>query len=115
MHMKEIQKFVQYKLHYLDKRSNNVAYDTTTFFIAYEKPFNTVHEDTISGWVKCVMAEVVIDVSKYITHSCRSAASTGALWKGVHIEDISKQGNWSNLKTFKKNFILKILKVWTNL
>ena len=77
--MKEIQKFVQYKLHYLDKRSNNVAYDTTTFFIAYEKPFNTVHEDTISGWVKCVMAEVVIDVSKYITHSCRSAASTGAL------------------------------------
>ena len=41
------------------------------------------------------------DVSKYNTHSCRSAASTGALYKGVHIEDILKQGNWSNLKTFK--------------
>ena len=47
------------------------------------------------------MAEAGIDVSKYNTHSCRSAASTEALNKGVHIEDILKQGNWSNLKTFK--------------
>ena len=42
-----------------------------------------------------------IDVSKYNTHSCKSAASTGALYKGVHIEDILKQGNCCNLKTFK--------------
>lgn len=42
-----------------------------------------------------------IDVSKYNTHSCKSAASTGALYKGVHIEGILKQGNWCNLKTFK--------------
>ena len=55
---------------------------------------------TISHWVKEVIAEASIDGSKYNTHSCRSAASTGALYKGVHIEDISKQGNWSNLKTF---------------
>ena len=46
------------------------------------------------------MAEAGIDVSKYNTHSCRSAASTGALNKGVRIEDILKQGNWINLKTF---------------
>ena len=52
------------------------------------KPFKAAHEDTISHWVKEVMAEAGIDVSKYNTHSevskynthsCRSAASTGAL------------------------------------
>ena len=54
------------------------------------------------------MAEAGIDVSKYNTHSCRSAASTGASYKGVHIEDILKQGNWSNLKTFKKFYFKNI-------
>ena len=46
------------------------------------------------------MAEAGIDVSKYNTHTCRSTALTGALHKGVYIEDILKQENWSNLKTF---------------
>ena len=47
-------------------------------------------------------------MSKYDTNSCRSAASTGALYEGVHIEDILKQGNWSNLKTFKKFYFKNI-------
>ena len=46
------------------------------------------------------MAEAGIDVSKYNARSCRSAALIGALYKGLHIEGILKQGNWSNLKTF---------------
>ena len=52
----------------------------------------------LSRWVK-EMAEAGIDVSKYNTHSCGSAPSTGALYKWVHIEDILKQGDWSNLKS----------------
>ena len=54
------------------------------------------------------MAEAGIDVNKYNTHSCRSAASTGELYKRVHKEDILKQGNWSNLKTFKKFYFKNI-------
>ena len=55
------------------------------------------------------MTKAGVDVSKYnYTHNCRSAASTGALYKGVHIEDILKQGNWSNLKTFKKFYFKNI-------
>ena len=63
-----------------------------------------VHEENsnliqiLSRWVK-EMAEAGIDVSKYNTHSCGSAPSTGALYKWVHIEDILKQGDWSNLKS----------------
>ena len=67
----------------------------------YMKKIQIAHEDTINRWVKEVIAEAGTDVSKCNTHSCRSTASTGALYKGVHIEDILKQGNWSNLKAFK--------------
>ena len=96
---------VQTTKHYLNKRNNN---ETATFFITPRKPFKAAHADTISGWVKEIMAEADIDVSKYNTHSCRSAASTGALYKRVHIEDILKQGNWSNLKTFLKFYFKNI-------
>ena len=92
---------VQTIKHYLEKRNNNVVHETTTFFITHRKPFKAAHEDTINRWVKEVIAEAGTDVSKCNTHSCRSTASTGALYKGVHIEDILKQGNWSNLKAFK--------------
>ena len=54
------------------------------------------------------MAEAGIDVSKCKTHSCSSAASTGESYKGVHIEDILKQGNWSNLKIFLKIYFKNI-------
>ena len=54
------------------------------------------------------MAEAGIDVSKYNTRSCRSAALIGALYKGLHIEGILKQGNWSNLKTFLKIYLKNI-------
>ena len=57
------------------------------------------------------MTEAGIDVSKYNTHSCRSAASTRALYKGVHIEDILKQRNWSNQKYFKKKYFKNIEKL----
>lgn len=51
------------------------------------------------------MAEAGIDKSKYNIHTWRSAASTGALYEGVHKEDISEQGNWSNIKkNLKKSF-----------
>ena len=95
---------VQTIKHYLNRETKSNDPDTTTFSITHGKPFKAAHEDTISRWVKEVMAETGIDVNKYNTHSCRSAASTGALYKGVHREDILKQGNWSNLKTFKFYF-----------
>ena len=39
------------------------------------------------------MTEAGIDVSKYNTYSGRAPASSGTLYKGVHIEDIWKQRN----------------------
>ena len=99
---------VQTIKHYLDKRSNKATHETTTFFITHGKPFKTAHEDAISCWAKEVKLEGGTDVSKYNTHSCRSAASTRELFKGVHIADILNQGNWSNLKTFKKYYFKNI-------
>ena len=99
---------VQTIKHYLDKQNNSFPHETTTFFITHRKPFKAAYEVTISCWVKEVMAEAAIDVSKFNTHSCRSAALIGALYKGLHIEGILKQGNWRNLKTFKKIYFKNI-------
>ena len=49
------------------------------FFFAHGQSFKTAHEDTISRWVKEIIAEAGIDVSKYNTHSCRLATTTGVL------------------------------------
>ena len=64
---------------HLDKRNNNVAHETTMFFFAHGQSFKAAHEDTISRWVKEIIAEAGIDVSKYNTHSCRLATTTGVL------------------------------------
>ena len=61
---------VQTIKNYLDKRNNNVAHDTLTFLITHGKPFKAAHEEIISCWVKELMAEGGIDVSKYNIHSC---------------------------------------------
>ena len=53
------------------------------------------------------MAEAGIDMSKY-NHNCGSAASTATSYKGVHIDDILKQENWSNLKSFKRFYFKNI-------
>ena len=107
--MKKIKILVLYKL-------SNIILISETTILPMKQQHSSLHienhlrqlMDTIPCWVKEVMAEAGNDMSKYNTHSCRSAASTGALYKGVHIEDILKQGNWSNLKTFKKFYFKNI-------
>ena len=94
--------------HYLDKPNNKVSQETTTFFITHWKPFKTAPEITISRWVKEVMTKASTKVRKDNTHSGRSASATGALYKGVHIEGILRQGEWKNLKLFKNNHFKSI-------
>ena len=66
---------VQTIKHYLDKqKKKKVAHETTTFFISHGKLFKAAYEVTIPRCVKEVMAEAGIDMSKYNTRSCRSAA-----------------------------------------
>ena len=60
--------------HYINKPNSNIAHDSSTFQITHGKPFKVACEETISRWVKEVMTEAGIGVSKYNTHSCRPGA-----------------------------------------
>ena len=72
-------------------------------------PHKPVVTFTISGWLKNVLKKAEIDISTFKAHSTRSASTSKADLCGAPIEEILKQGYWSNKFTWKKfynkNFI----------
>lgn len=71
-------------------------------FISYVKPYAAVTRNTISRWLKTVMASAGIDIFKYTAHSVRSASVSKAKVRLVPIENILSAVGWSNSKTFAK-------------
>ena len=53
----------------------------------------------ISGWLKNVLKKAGIDRSTFKAHSTRSASTSKADLSGAPLEEILKQGCWSNKST----------------
>ena len=77
-------------------------------FISYQKPFKPVSKDTITRWVNDVMSKAGIDIRKYVTHSCRSAASSFALKKKIPLRKILDSCGWSSEQTFAVHYKKRI-------
>ena len=77
---------------------------SSSLFLSYRKPYNPVSKDTITRWVNNVMQKAGIDVNKYVTHSCRSAASSYALGKNVPIKKIIDSCGWASERTFAAHY-----------
>ena len=69
------------------------------------KPYKAVSKNTISRWIRFVMAKAGIDVSQFKAHSTR-AASASKLSKFASIDSILKAGGWSSDSCFKKHYNL---------
>ena len=69
-------------------------------FIGTIKPHSPVTRDTISRWCRSLMKQAGIDITKYTTHSSRSAASSFAKEKGVPLKNIIGACGWSRESTF---------------
>lgn len=67
--------------------------------LSHIKPHNEVKQSTIAGWVKAVMRDAGIDISKFKAHSCRSASTSKAKVMGLSLDDILKRGQWSGKST----------------
>ena len=78
-------------------------------FISYQKPYHAVSNDTIRRWVKDMMKKAGIDVSKYVTHSCRSAASSYAKAKKIPLKKILDSCGWSSERTFASHYDKRIV------
>jgi len=71
-------------------------------FLSYVKPYSSVSRDTISRWIRTVMARAGVDTSMYKSHSVRAAASSKAKISSVPIGEIMSAAGWSNAGTFSK-------------
>ena len=77
-------------------------------FISYQRPFKAVSKDTVTRWVNDIMSKAGIDIRKYVTHSCRSAASSFAHKKKVALKKIMDSCGWASEYTFANHYKKKI-------
>ena len=92
---------------YLD-RTRSVR-KSASLFLSYHKPHKPVSKDTVTRWVNNIMKKAGVDTTKYVTHSCRAAASSFALQKKVPINKIVESCGWSSEKTFARHYQKDIL------
>ena len=72
-------------------------------------PHKPVVTFTISGWLKNVLKKAEIDISTFKAHSTRSASTSKVDLCGAPIEEILKQGYWSNEFTWQKFYNKNII------
>lgn len=81
---------------YVDKTKH--LRESDNLLISYQRPHGAVTPETISRWIKTVLAASGIDTSVYSAHSTRAASTSS----GVSIDLILKQVWCSRAETFAK-------------
>ena len=76
--------------------------------------YKAATSDTIARWIKKTMGLAGIDTGKFTAHTCRSAATSSADFRGIGISTIIKSASWSNSKTFKKFYLKEIEQAHSN-
>ena len=71
-------------------------------FISYQKPHASVTTDTVGRWLRKVLENSGLDVSKYGVHSTRAASTSAAKTVNISIQSIMDAAGWSNAETFRK-------------
>ena len=71
-------------------------------FISYVQPHKPISRDTLSRWIKCVLEQAGIDITKFSAHSTRSASTSAAFARDVSLANILNTAGWSNANTFSK-------------
>ena len=70
-------------------------------FISFQKPRKAVGSQTISRWVRNVLASAGIDLTRFGAHSVRASSSAAAKRGGVTLDTILNAGSWSRAGTFQ--------------
>ena len=71
-------------------------------FMSFASPHHAVKTCSIARWLRIVMADAGIDMSKFKTHSTRAAAVSKVPLSGLSTMEIAKLEDWSNSTTFFK-------------
>lgn len=103
----EIEAFVNKKLclvHHLKLYIDKTAMlrKDKQLFITCVEPHKAVSRDTISRWIKTVLHLAGVDISKFSSHSTRSASTSAMLSRGVPLDCILQAAGWTNPSTFSR-------------
>ena len=74
--------------------------DCQKLFVSYARPYRAVSRETISRWIKTVMAASGIDTAIFKPHSVRAASTSKAREQSVPLQNILTAAGWSNAQTF---------------
>ena len=64
------------------------------------EPRNTLSNSTIEKWVKDVLTNAGIDITKFSGNSARPAATSYGTKTGLTLQEILEARGWSNAQTF---------------
>ncbi|KAL0882504.1 hypothetical protein ABMA27_000971 [Loxostege sticticalis] len=83
--------------------TKNIRNDSSNLFLTYKRPHKPVTSQTISRWIKNMLAESGVDVTRFSAHSTRHAAASTAHAAGVSLDAIRKTAGWTaTSQTFAK-------------
>lgn len=82
-------------LHYLERTQNLRPQSCYRLFVSCKKPWNQASSQTISRWIKNILASSGIDTKIFTAHSTRHAATSTAARHAVSIDVIRKTAGWS--------------------
>lgn len=69
--------------------------DVARLFITFKKPFRAATSQSISRWIKLVLARSGLNTSIFTAHSTRHAATSAAYRSGVNLDVIRRTAGWS--------------------
>ena len=78
--------------------------EVSRVLVSYQKPHLAVSRDTVSRWVRIIMARAGINVTKYAPHSCRAATVAAARTAHLSVSDIMSQVGWASERVFAKYY-----------
>ena len=78
------------------KRTKSLRGNQSKLFISYVKPFKEVSRNTLTCWVRQVMAKAGLDISKFSPHGTKAASVSAAHRASVNFDNILKITGWSS-------------------
>lgn len=70
--------------------------------ISFKKPYKPISRDTLSRWLKGIMALSGVDLDLFKAHSARSASASKAINNQVSLSTIMKAVGWRKAETIAK-------------
>lgn len=81
------------------KRTKSLRGTSNQLFISWKKPHKMVSTQTLSRWIKQLLEESGVDISKFTAYSTRHASTSAARRNGVSIDNIKRTTGWTATST----------------